>query len=127
MSSSLPVEPEKPKEMKPRAAERTKVDVPIAYSFETRPQKSTAISYRWGRLIDISDRGLCFKAADTFVPERLISLQLKLSDQSSGIRMFGKIVWTAPDSEGMTRVGVQFVGKLPSDWHSLVPGEKRVG
>ncbi len=104
-----------------RCGPRVKLDISMAYSFETFPQAATkSAPPRWGTLLDISQRGLCFKAHDHFFIQRVISLFLKLSHQTSGIRMLGKIVWTATDWDGATRVGVQFIGTLPSDWHKLV-------
>ena len=103
-----------------RIAERVKLDVSIAYSLETFRQAQERNSpYRWGTLLDISERGLCFKASDRFFLERLLSLYLKLSHESRGIKMLGKVIWTGNEWDGSTRVGIQFIGTLPSDWRKL--------
>lgn len=106
-----------------RSAERIKLDISIAYSLEAYPPQGRKAQYRWGTLIDISERGLCFKAHDRLFVQRIISLYLKLSHQTSGIKMLGKIVWTGTDWDGSTRVGVQFIGTLPSDWRKLIATE----
>ena len=104
-----------------RATERVKLEISIAYSFETALlPKHKAAPYSWGTLLDISERGLCFRATDHFFVQRLLSLQLRLSNQTSGIKMLGKIIWTTPEGDGSTRVGIQFIGTLPSDWRKLI-------
>jgi len=107
-----------------RIAERVKYNISVAYSFDAfpRPDQPSA-PYRWGNLLDISERGICFEATDHFFVQRLLSLQLKLTDQTGGIRMLGKITWAKTEKDGSTRVGVQFIGMLPSDWRKLI-GEK---
>ena len=111
----------KPENADLRTAERIKVEVSVAYSFEDTPQPDQkSAPYHWGTLLDISERGLCFKATDYFFVQRVVRLYLKLSHQTSGIKMLGKILWTATDSDGSTRVGVQFIGTLPADWRKLL-------
>ncbi|KPL11448.1 hypothetical protein AMJ85_03600 [candidate division BRC1 bacterium SM23_51] len=103
-----------------RAAERQKVNLSVAYSLDTvRRTDQKRSPRRWGTLLDISERGLCLKAPDSFFIKRLISLYLKLSHESSGIEVLGKVVWTGSDWDGSTRAGVQFIGTLPSDWQKL--------
>ena len=104
-----------------RASDRLKLDISVAYSFEIAPRPDGKNPpYRWGTLVDISERGLCFRAPDTFFVQRVISIFLKLSYQTSGIKMLGKVIWTATDWDGSSRVGVQFIGTLPADWRRLV-------
>jgi len=112
----------------PRAGERVKVDVSVAYSLEaaTRPDQTPSRSYCWGTLLDISERGVSFKGKDNFFVQRMISLRLKLSDQTSGIKMLGKIVWTTEQPDGSTHVGVQFIGTLPSDWRNLIAAKPNI-
>lgn len=108
-----------------RNGERVKLNVSVAYSHDpgsTSPRKKPP-TFRWGTLVDIAERGVCFRAGDRFFPDRVLSLQLKLNDQSGGIRMLGKVVWTRIEPEGQAVVGVQFIGMLPSDWRRLLaPG-----
>jgi len=107
-----------------RSAERVKLDISIAYSYDPYPQPAKKSDpRRWGTLVDISERGLCFRARDHFFIQRIISLYLKLSHETSGIKMLGKIVWVRPEQDGSSRVGVQFIGTLPSDWQQLVGGK----
>ena len=108
-----------------RVAERLKLDLSIAYSLEIpRGADEKSSPFRWGTLWDISERGLCFKASDSFFVKRLISLYLKLSHESSGINVLGKVIWTGTEWDGSMRVGVQFIGVLPSDWRKLVAAEE---
>ena len=124
MESKIPAQTAQSAEQEARTVERMKLDISIAYSLSaTFAVDEKSPRYRWGTLIDISDRGICFKAADTFFVQRVISLYLKLSTQTSGIKMLGKVVWTGTDWDGAARVGVQFIGMLPSDWRSLVGGD----
>jgi hypothetical protein len=53
----------------------------------------------------------------------IISLYLKLSNDSSGIKMLGKIIWTKWLNEEQALVGVKFIGTLPPDWGKLVQGD----
>jgi len=109
-----------------RGTERIKLDISIAYSFETFPRHDGKPAPPcWGTLLDISRRGICFKAHDHFFIQRVISLYLKLTHQTSGIKMLGKVIWTATDWDGATRVGVQFIGALPSDWRKLVADDRQ--
>jgi len=101
-----------------RASQRVKATIALGYSFDLTASREE--DFRRGMLLDISERGLCFRATDLFFVQRLIALFLKLSDQSSGMRILGKSVWTAPDGAGATRVGVQFIGTLPSDWRGCL-------
>jgi len=124
----------KPKDGKPesqkgeqsaRVRERRQHRVSVAYSMEvehTIGKKHT--HYHFGTLEDISDRGICFKAKDTFATNKIISLYLKLSDKTDGVKMLGKIVWVKPEQDEQMRVGVQFIGLLPPDWIKLLPKEK---
>jgi hypothetical protein len=125
MPSPGPRNPSKLEKAILRTTDRVKLKISIAYSFETSPQpKHKSIPFRWGMLLDIGACGLCFKATDHFFVQHLLMLQLKLSDQTSGIRILGKIIWTAPEDDGSTRVGVQFIGTLPSDWRKLLSADR---
>jgi hypothetical protein len=107
--------------MDARSTERVNLDVSVAYSFETYARgERKSPPYRWGSLLNISERGLCFKANDRFPVRQILSLYLKLSDETSGIKMLGKICWTATDWDGSTRIGIQFIGTLPGDWRRLI-------
>jgi len=126
METTIPDEPSSPKHEESRVSERVKLDVSIAYSFETSPPKDgKSTPPRWGTLLDLSQRGVCFKAHDHFFVQRVISLYLKLSHQTSGVKMLGKVVWTATDWDSATRVGIQFIGTLPSDWRRLVTDDRQ--
>lgn len=121
MESKIPARLPRTEGNEPRAADRVRLDISIAYSLATNAtSEADSPRYRWGTLVDISERGMCFKAADSFYVQRVISLYLKLSTQTSGIKMLGKVVWTGTDWDGAMRVGVQFIGTLPSDWRKLI-------
>ncbi len=108
-----------------RIIERRKHGVSVAYSLEVdHAHMKKFTHYLFGTLVDISDRGICFKAKDTFAPDNIISLYLKLSDKTDGIKMLGKIIWVKTDQDGYMRVGVKFIGLLPPDWIRLLPKEK---
>ena len=104
-----------------RSSERLLHNVSCAYSLDVvqRPDKKPS-PYLFGTLQDISDHGLRFKAPGKFSTQRLISLYLKLTDESKGIKMLGKIVWTRELENNETSVGVKFIGTLPPDWHNLL-------
>jgi hypothetical protein len=112
-------------EQSARTIERRKHGVSVAYSIEADHAHTKKFThYLFGTLVDISDRGICFKAKDSFSPDKIISLYLKLSDKTDGIKMIGKIIWVKPDQDGYMRVGVKFIGLLPTDWIKLLPKEK---
>lgn len=104
-----------------RTATRVKYSVSLAYSLDIPDQREKKFPrFRFGTLLDISERGICFKANEEFSPHRLMSLYLKLSDDTSGIRMLGKVVWTKKDWDGQSLTGVQFIGTLPPDWREII-------
>lgn len=106
-----------------RGVQRIKCRISVAYSLESTPRAAQRIEpFRWGTLEDISERGVCFHARDRFTIHNIITLYLKLSDQSNGIKMLGKIVWMDTTLDEFTRLGVQFIGNLPSDWRRLLGG-----
>jgi len=104
-----------------RAAPRLKHQVSIAYSLDVpKRTEKKIVRYRFGTLMDISERGLCFKVPEDLSNGGVINLYLKLSDDSRGIKMLGKIIWTKQDWNGEMFVGVKFIGMLPQDWRELV-------
>ena len=114
---------EKPSEVKKeeRRSDRVELNVSVAYSHDVlSPTQQKSPHFRWGTMIDINERGLSLRAPDKFFVQRVIALQLKLSDQSRGIKMLGKVVWAAEEDDGNMRAGVQFIGTLPSDWRDLI-------
>jgi hypothetical protein len=121
-----------PKKKDPRAGERVRLGMSVAYSLDPplHADQTPPRSYRQGVLLDISERGFSFKATDSFFIQRIIALRMKLTDQTAAIKMLGKVVWTLPQPDGSTHVGVQFIGALPSDWRELIaatpdPADKR--
>ena len=108
-------------ELRKRVADRLQHHVSLAFSLDagSNPNKKLLI-YNFGDLLDISEYGICFKASGKFSPQSLINLYLKLSNETSGIRMLGKIIWVRPDATGNMRIGVRFIGTLPPDWGRLV-------
>jgi hypothetical protein len=114
-----------------RSRERVFHQVSIGYSTAlSTPSPSvtkTPLRHWFGTLVNISQSGLCFNARGTFDEGQIISLFLKLSDSSSGITMLGKIIWieqleveeTAPFKDNV-RLGVRFIGSLPTDWQKIL-------
>lgn len=106
---------------KNRQVSRLKHQVSIAYSYDLNNwHDKDSASYLFGTLMDISDRGLCFQTADNLNGQKMLSMYLKLSHQTSGIMMLGKVVWIKQEAEGDNRVGVQFIGNLPPQWYGIV-------
>jgi|GEM_PF-530290 len=95
--------------------------ISMAYSLDVEhtPEKKFT-SYLFGSLVNISQQGLCFRAKGNFQSQSMISLYLKLSSSVGGIKMLGKIIWTKPEENEQTRVGVRFIGSLPPEWRKLV-------
>lgn len=117
------VQPQQSGTRENRGVQRIKCRISVAYSLEATPHVQHRIEpFRWGTLEDISERGVCFHARDRFTLQNIITLYLKLSDQSNGIKMLGKIVWMDNTLDEFTRLGVQFIGTLPSDWQRLLGG-----
>jgi PilZ domain-containing protein len=110
--------------VKDRTSSRIKHIVSVAYSqdVQTKPEKKF-FSYLFGTLLDISDKGLCFKARGEFNIKNIISLYLKISDESRGIKMLGKVIWLKDSLEGECQIGVKFIGNLPPDWRKLIISE----
>ncbi len=107
-----------------RASERIERRISIAYSFEVTAlptQKPTP--FRFGMLLNVSANGVCFKAKDKFCVQQIIALYLKLTDQTSGIKVLGKILWAESDDDDFVRVGVRLIGALPSDWKALIESD----
>jgi hypothetical protein len=103
--------------------QRIKCRISVAYSLESTLRAAQRIEpFRWGTLEDISERGVCFHARDQFSLHNIITLYLKHSDQSNAIKMLGKIDWMDNTLDEFTRLGVQFIGTLPSDWRRLLGG-----
>jgi hypothetical protein len=93
----------------------------VAYSFEPAAlptQKPTP--FRFGMLINISTQGLCIRAKEEFVPDQLMALYLKISDQSNGIKALGKVIWVEAEGDGYHRVGIRLIGTLPADWRQFL-------
>ena len=112
-------------DISPRAKKRFAHEVSVAYSLEVEQNIGRKFTrYMFGTLVDISDRGICFKAKDTFASNKVISLYLKLSDKTDGLKMLGKVVWVKPEQDGQARVGVKFIGALPPNWIKLLPTDK---
>lgn len=98
-----------------RSVPRYKHSGSVAYSqnFARGTDKGLAL-YRFGSIVDISERGLCFKAEDDFDDKNVISFYLKVAEACSPIRILGKIMWMRPENEKQdTKVGVRFIGNLP--------------
>jgi hypothetical protein len=112
------------KDLTERASERLKHHVSIAYSLDISktPEHKSSL-YQFGTLLDINERGICFEGSGKFQMHGIISLYLKLSNDSSGIKMLGKIIWTKWLNEERALVGVKFIGTLPPDWVKLVQGD----
>ena len=107
-----------------RASERIERRISIAYSFEVTAlptQKPTP--FRFGMLLNVSANGVCFKAKDKFCVQQVIALYLKLTDQTSGIKILGKVLWAETDDDEFVRVGVRLIGALPSDWRALIEAD----
>jgi len=106
-----------------RRCARMKYFVSLAYSLDVceRPQKKLSI-YQFGSLLDISGGGVCFRAKGEFAIPSLISIYLKLTKDSSGIKMLGKVIWVKNISDGYTLVGIKFIGSLPLEWIRLIQG-----
>ena len=112
------------KDLTERASERLKHHVSIAYSFDiSKTPEHKFPLYQFGTLIDINERGICFEGNGKFQMNGIISLYLKLSSDSSGITMLGKIIWTKCLNEEQALVGIKFIGTLPPDWVKLVQGD----
>lgn len=110
-------------EYRARRCARMKYFVSLAYSLDVseHPDKKLSI-YQFGSLLDISAGGLCFRAKGEFAIPSLIAIYLKLTRDSSGIKMLGKIIWVKDISDGCTLVGVKFIGSLPPEWVQLIQG-----
>ncbi|MBM3334605.1 PilZ domain-containing protein [Candidatus Sumerlaeota bacterium] len=107
-----------------RASERVRVNVSVAYSLDPpHPSGQEIETFHSGTLLDIGDRGLCFKARGYFPVGRMLLLKLKLVDHTDAIRMLGTTVWTSSETDGSTRVGARFIGALPSDWRKLLSND----
>lgn len=112
------------KDLTERASERLKHRVSIAYSLDVSKTPEHKFSlYTFGTLFDINDRGICFEGSGNFQLNGIISLYLKLSNDSSGIKMLGKIIWTKWLNEAQALVGVKFIGTLPPDWVKMVQSD----
>ncbi len=104
-----------------RLSERVDHRISVAYSFEPTAlptQKPTP--FRFGMLVNISTQGLCLRAREEFVPDQLLALYLKISDQSNGIKALGKVIWMEEEGDGYERVGIRLIGSLPSDWRRFL-------
>jgi hypothetical protein len=114
-------------ELKDRSGTRLQQRISIAYSQDVdhQPDKKFT-SYKFGTLMDISQRGLCFIARDQFQTPGILHIYLKLSHSSSGLKILGKIMWTKPEPEGKTRLGIQFIGILPPEWREIVQSSQGV-
>ncbi len=108
-----------------RASERIEHRISIAYSFEvTALPTEKPTPFRFGMLLNISSTGLCFQARDKFCVQQIVALYLKLSDQTSGIKVLGKVLWAETDNDDFVRVGIRLIGSLPSDWRQFVESEQ---
>jgi hypothetical protein len=111
----------KPERRDWRDGHRLKLNIAVAYSFATFPRgDQKEAPSRCGIVLDISERGLCFKAKDHFFVQRTVSLFFNLPDQSSQVQILGKVAWAGTDSDGLTRAGIKFVGNLPPNWRKMV-------
>ncbi|GAB4311371.1 MAG: hypothetical protein Kow0059_01380 [Candidatus Sumerlaeia bacterium] len=106
-----------------RTTTRIEHRVSVGFSPEPYDPRSfkTPPPMRFGQLRNIGQRGLCFDAPGRFQVNQVISLFLRFTNESSGITMLGKIVWLEPQMDGNTRLGVQFIGPLPSNWRQQLP------
>jgi c-di-GMP-binding flagellar brake protein YcgR len=112
---------ENPTGQQDRSGTRFQQRISIAYSQDVEHKSDKKFtSYRFGRLVDISQRGLCFIARDKFQSPSIINIYLKLSHSSSGLKILGKIVWIRQEPDGQSRLGVQFIGSLPPEWREIV-------
>lgn len=118
---------EKSSEQQDRSGTRFQQRISIAYSqdVENKTDKKFT-SYKFGTLVDISQRGLCFIARDKFQSPSIINIFLKLSHSSSGLKILGKIMWSRPEPDRKTRVGIQFIGTLPPEWREIVQSSREV-
>lgn len=104
-----------------RTSERVPLKCSVAYSTDIYNQEKKSLPrFLFGDLMDISESGLCMKARRKFPVPSLVSLFLKLSDDSSGIKMLGKTVWAKPEPDGENVVGIKFIGKLPPTWKNIL-------
>lgn len=121
---AVPGTPNKPlstRETESRVSERYTRRISVAYSFHPSAlptQKPTP--FRFGTLLNVSTEGLCIRSADPFCVSQILSLYLKLTDQSNGIKTLGKVVWAEVEGEGTVRAGIRLIGTLPSDWRRFI-------
>ncbi|MBN1903083.1 PilZ domain-containing protein [Candidatus Sumerlaeota bacterium] len=114
-------------EQKDRSGTRFPQRISIAYSqdVEQKPDKKFT-SYKFGTLVDISQRGLCFIAQDEFQTPGILHIFLKLSHSSRGLKILGKIIWLKSEPDGKTRLGIQFIGMLPPEWRDIVQSSQQL-
>lgn len=104
-----------------RSSERYARRISVAYSFQpTAVQTQKPTPFKFGTLLNVSEQGLCIRSADAFAVSQVISLYLKLTDESGGIRTLGKVVWAENEDGGTSRVGIRLIGSLPGDWRRFI-------
>ncbi len=106
-----------------RRSGRLRHNVSLAWCSEI-PSRGEKIlpRYHFGDLVDISEAGICFRLLGDVPPEGVISLFLKLSTETSGIRMLAKVVWTRAEGADFL-VGAKFIGALPVEWRQIVQNQ----
>jgi len=108
-------------EADPRRNERIARRISVAYSFEpiaASSQKPTP--FRFGTLLNVSEQGICIRSHESFCVAQIVSLYLKLTDESSGIKALGKVIWAETEDGGMVRAGIRLIGSLPRDWKRFI-------
>lgn len=106
---------------------RSSARIEHSVSVGISPEAFDADSYKtpppiyFGLLQNISQNGLCIDTPGEYQLHQVISLFLRLTQDSSGIMMLGKIIWLEPEQNGKSRLGIQFIGNLPADWKNLLP------
>lgn len=109
-----------------RSSRRLEHRISVAFSPDAYDPNShtTPPPLRFGQVQNISHSGLCFDAPGRYQLNQVISLYLRLTEDSRGITMLGKVIWMEPQLNGNVRLGIQFIGSLPADWQKLLPNAK---
>jgi len=103
-----------------RRAQRVVSELKVSYTIIAKVD-STPFEFGNSMMCDISRAGLAM-LVDMPVPvPMLLQMQLSIPTRPSGLFVLGKSVYCVPVEElGMYRVGVKFVGILPSDLEEII-------
>lgn len=102
-----------------RLNERFREALEVTYSFLVE-RDSTPVLFKDTQTLDISREGVRLLVHDEVHKDTLIQMSIRVPSIKNPVLMLGKVRWTDQRENGMTEVGIRFLGNLPRGLEDIV-------